>query len=315
MTAIDISEEGTAELQAFAEGLARDAGAMIRTAFCKKRSHYDRKTATDPVTETDRAVEEMLLGAIRDKFPGHSFIGEESASAAEWTTAPTWIVDPIDGTANCTFTSSSFPPVPCSYEVQEFLTVLAFSFCSPTFLKNCSTFAVVHKIPMCAVSIGFTVDREFMVGVIYNPILDEMFSASHLTPSTLNGRPIAVSDVSDLTSACVSTECGSDRSKVKNDFVLEQLTTMLQNRVQCVRMMGSCALNMAYLACGRSDIYYERGPYAWDMAAGVLIIRQAGGIVRGAGNGIDTPFDLTARSVLAFTPGMKTELVGLLSSK
>lgn len=176
-----------------------------------------------------------------------------------------------------------------------------------------SALVVVHKIPICAVSIGFTMNKEFIVGVIYNPILDEMFSASHLSVSMLNGKPIAVSEVSELTSACLSTECGSDRNSAKTDFILEQLTTMLQNRVQCVRMMGSCALNMAYLACGRSDIYYERGPYAWDMAAGVLIIRQAGGVVRSAGNGIDAPFNLTSRSVLAYTPGMRTELGEVLS--
>lgn len=267
MTALDLSKEGTAELLAFTENLARKAGTMIRTAFHSQAGDYDRKSATDPVTETDRAVEAMLFGGIRAKYPAHSFIGEESASNCEWTSSPTWIVDPIDGTAN-----------------------------------------FVHKIPVCAVSIGFTVDRKFIVGVIYNPILDELFSASHLTASTLNGTEIKVSQVSELTSACVATECGSDRAEAKVDFVLEQLSTVLRNRAQCVRMLGSCALNMAHVACGRADVYYEHGPYAWDMAAGVLIIRQAGGVVCGAENGVDTPFDLTARSVLAFTPGLASEL-------
>lgn len=161
---------------------------------------------------------------------------------------------------------------------------------------------------MCAVSIGFTVDREFKLGVIYNPISDELFSATHLTRSTLNGSAIRVSNVSELTSACVATECGSDRAEAKVDFVLEQLATVLRNRAQCVRMLGSCALNMAHVACGRCDVYYERGPYPWDMAAGVLIIQQAGGVVRSAGKGIDAPFDLTGRSVLAFTPGLAEEL-------
>lgn len=75
---------------------------MIRTAFQAPRASYDCKSATDPVTETDRAVEAMIFGAIREKFAHHALIGEESAAESEWTDAPTWIVDPIDGTANCT---------------------------------------------------------------------------------------------------------------------------------------------------------------------------------------------------------------------
>lgn len=103
MTALDLDAEGTAKLLSFTEELAREAGAMIRTAFHSQVGKYDRKSATDPVTETDHAVEAMVFGAIRAKYPAHSFIGEESASGVEWTDAPTWIVDPIDGTANCTF--------------------------------------------------------------------------------------------------------------------------------------------------------------------------------------------------------------------
>lgn len=99
---VDISENGTAELLKFAKELARDGGALIRAAFAKPAvSDYDRKSVTDPVTETDRAVEALIFGQIHERFPGHRLIGEESAPNAEWTDAPTWIVDPIDGTCNC----------------------------------------------------------------------------------------------------------------------------------------------------------------------------------------------------------------------
>lgn len=102
MTALDLDKEGTAKLLSFTEELARKAGAMIRTAFHSQVGKYERKSATDPVTETDHAVEAMFFRAIREKYPSHSLIGEESASGVEWTDAPTWILDPIDGTANCT---------------------------------------------------------------------------------------------------------------------------------------------------------------------------------------------------------------------
>lgn len=217
----DLSPPGTAALLSFAEGVAREAGAMIRKAFAAPTGggDYDRKSALDPVTETDRAVERMVFGRIRQRFPGHALIGEESAAGVEWTGAATWIVDPIDGTAN-----------------------------------------FVHRIPLCAVSIAFTYERSVKVGVIYNPLLDEMFSATHLTPSTLNGVTIHVSQIRALHSACVATECGSDRTASKVDEVLRDLRDTLVSGAMCVRMMGSCALNLAHVACGRVDVYHETGP-------------------------------------------------------
>lgn len=135
---------------------------------------------------------------------------------------------------------------------------------------------VVHRIPNCAISIGFTYHKEYILGVIYNPILDEMFEASHLTPTKKNGEPVRVSNVSELSSACIATEAGSDRSDEKVDWIMTNFKSMLRNEVQCIRMMGSCALNICNIACGRADLLYERGPHPWDMAAGVVIIRQAG---------------------------------------
>lgn len=106
----------TADLLSFAKDLAQSAGALIREAFAKERGDYDCKSATDPVTETDHAVEAHIFGRIRERFPKHSLIGEESASDTEWTNAPTWIIDPIDGTANCEFVFflNRFPCV-CAY--------------------------------------------------------------------------------------------------------------------------------------------------------------------------------------------------------
>lgn len=167
---------------------------------------------------------------------------------------------------------------------------------------------------MCAVSIGLTVNREYIVGVIYNPIANELFEATHTSDAKLNGERIQVSDVHELSSACVSTECGSDRSACKVRWIVSNVQRMLSNKAQCVRMMGSCALNLAYLACGRIDVSYERGPHPWDLAAAVLIVRRAGGVVlSGDFDGV-RPFDLTARSVLAFTPGLRTSLLSHLDT-
>lgn len=128
--AVDLSEHGTAALLQFAKDVALEAGKMIRAAFEKPcTSDYGRKSLTDPVTETDQAVEAHIFNRIRELFPTHSLIGEESASQNAFSQQPTWIVDPIDGTANCKSTRTNlrllfiplpipfptpFPSLPCS---------------------------------------------------------------------------------------------------------------------------------------------------------------------------------------------------------
>lgn len=97
----DVSPEDTEKYLAFAKDLARHGGMMIREAFHRPRSDYDRKSETDPVTETDFAVEQYVFGRIRSEFPDHECVGEETAFTTEIGDKPTWIVDPIDGTANC----------------------------------------------------------------------------------------------------------------------------------------------------------------------------------------------------------------------
>ena len=180
--------------------------------------------------------------------------------------------------------------------------------CGMEMRKSFVSLTVIHRIPMCATSIALTVDKEYIIGVIYNPVIDEMFEATHLSGSKLNGKPIQVSTVQKLQNACISTECGSDRSKEKVEWVLDNLAAVLRNNAQCIRMMGSCALNMAYVASGRMDVLYERGPHAWDMAAGVLIVRQAGGVVCGGCLRGEQTFELTGRTLLSFTPTLREEL-------
>lgn len=102
MTQLDLSESSTQQLLDFTKQMAKHAGKMIHQAFTKTNyMDYQNKSATDPVTETDKAVEDYIYSCIRKRFPTHRFIGEESASDVEWTNDPTWIIDPIDGTANC----------------------------------------------------------------------------------------------------------------------------------------------------------------------------------------------------------------------
>lgn len=164
---------------------------------------------------------------------------------------------------------------------------------------------------MC-VSIGLVVGREPVVGVVYNPVLDELFTATAHRAAALNGSPVRVSAVRDLASACVMVEYGSDRSPAKVDLMVTNLRALLSAGVQCVRATGSCALSMCYVACGRVDSYSEYGPWPWDMAAGALILRSAGGVLKGAAG---EPFRLDGRSLLACTPALETTLLELHTPK
>jgi myo-inositol-1(or 4)-monophosphatase len=94
------TEEDTAVYLEVALRVARGAGDLIKAGFAKPKGEYSRKSATDPVTETDHETEAYILRQVRSAFPTHRFIGEESAPDEKWTDDPTWIVDPIDGTAN-----------------------------------------------------------------------------------------------------------------------------------------------------------------------------------------------------------------------
>lgn len=161
---------------------------------------------------------------------------------------------------------------------------------------------------MVCVSIGLTFNRVPIVGVVFNPILNELFTATSSGAALLNGVPISVSGATDLASSCVMSEFGSNRSPAKIDLMIMNLRSLLANNVQCIRATGSCALSMCYVACGRVDSYAEYGPFAWDMAAGALIVNRAGGEVSGAAG---DDFDLTGRSLLACTPGLKKQVLAL----
>lgn len=168
---------------------------------------------------------------------------------------------------------------------------------------------------MCAVSIAFTKAKKHIVAIVYNPILEELFEATHVTCTKLNGNATRVSTVEKLNSAAIATEAGSDRTGPKTSHIVQHVTRVLEARVQCVRMLGSCALNLAYVACGRVDMAYERGPFSWDMAAGVLLVTQAGGVVHsGDLKQLHLTFDLEGRSIVAFTPSLRSEIEECLLS-
>src|SRR6266568_3265954 len=133
-----------------------------------------------------------------------------------------------------------------------------------------------YGIPHFCVSIALRLRSEIMVGVIYDPIRDEMWTGQKGERPKLNGRHFRVSDRADLAEAVISV--GLSKTGVTIEAGLPLLQRMVR-RVRKCRLLGSAALDMAYVACGRLDAYIEQGISLWDIAAGWLLIETAGGTV------------------------------------
>ncbi|MBN2391062.1 MAG: inositol monophosphatase [Anaerolineae bacterium] len=132
-----------------------------------------------------------------------------------------------------------------------------------------------HGFPHFCVSIGMMTGGELQVGVVYDPLRDELFAAQRGHGATLNGNPIHVTSVAHLADAFLATGFGYNR-RVAADNNTQRLDDFLR-RSQGVRRAGSAALDMAYVACGRFDGYWESYLSPWDLAAGVLLVKEAGG--------------------------------------
>lgn len=152
----------------------------------------------------------------------------------------------------------------------------------------------VHQYPMIAVSIGLLINHIPAVGVIYNPIFEELFQASLGQGATFNGSPMQVSQVDQLEKSLLATGFAYDRKIEKRNNYSE--FCHMTNICQGVRRGGSAALDLAYVAAGRLDGYWERGIKAWDMAAGIVLVREAGGTVTSYENG---PIDISSGRILA----------------
>jgi myo-inositol-1(or 4)-monophosphatase len=134
-----------------------------------------------------------------------------------------------------------------------------------------------HQYPFCSVSIGLLAEGVPILGVVYNPILQELFRAATGLGATLNRRPIRVSTTDQLAQSLLVTGFAYDRRETPDNNYAE--FCHLTHLTQGVRRGGSAALDLAYVACGRLDGYWERGLSLWDIAAGIALVREAGGCV------------------------------------
>lgn len=134
-----------------------------------------------------------------------------------------------------------------------------------------------HQYPCFAVSIGLFIQGEPQVGVIYDPFHDELFRAGAGLGATRNRQPIKVSQTQELSKSLLTTGFAYDRRETSDNNYAE--FCHLTHLTQGVRRGGSASLDLAYVACGRVDGYWERGIAPWDIAAGIILLREAGGKV------------------------------------
>ena len=139
------------------------------------------------------------------------------------------------------------------------------------------TFNFMNGIPQFAISIGYEEENEIKCGVIFNPILNEMFCAEKGSGAYLNNSRIRVSKRNKIKESLLVTGGPKGASKIKDKIFKEYIN--ISNNASNVRKFGSAALDMAYVACGRFDGYWQREINYWDIAAGVIILKEAGGFV------------------------------------
>lgn len=151
-----------------------------------------------------------------------------------------------------------------------------------------------HQYPFSAVSVALLVAGEPHIGVIYDPFHRELFRAATGLGATRDRQPIRVSKTAELSKSLLVTGFAYDRRETEDNNYAE--FCYLTHLTQGVRRGGAAAIDLAYLACGRLDGYWERGLAPWDLAAGVVLVREAGGVVTAYDQ---SPFDLTSGRILA----------------
>jgi myo-inositol-1(or 4)-monophosphatase len=261
------------------------AGAVMRLNY-EKPHEITMKGTIDPVTETDYQCQEIIIGMIRQAFPDHGFLAEETAVgepppaakeigqpglAWEADAPPTcrWIIDPLDGTVN-----------------------------------------FAHGFPVFCVSIAFETDGVIEYGAIYDPLRDELFEGRRGEGAWRNGQPIRVSDTARMDRALIATGFPYDiRERVTESMA--RLGRVVAS-AQGVRRAGAAALDMCYIACGRFDGYFEENLKPWDTAAGLVIVTEAGGKITAFDGG---DYDIFGPNISASNGILHDKLLSCLKSR
>jgi myo-inositol-1(or 4)-monophosphatase len=256
-----------------ASEIAREAGARLREFFAQG-VETEYKGDVDLVTVADRTAEKLIRSRLSEVFPDHGIYGEEGTRdrlEGEFR----WYVDPLDGTTNF---AHGFPQFCVSMGLEQ----------RPSDLKP-------------------TEDGTLVAGVIYDPLRDELFSAEKGKGAFLNGKPMRTSSIPRLAEALLATGFPSRKRHASPNIHFYQEFTL---RSHGVRRAGSAALDLAYVAAGRLEGFWEFNLNPWDTAAGILLVEEAGGRVTDFKG---RHFRIDSHEILASNGDIHEELLALFA--
>ena len=248
---------------------ARRAGQIInRASLDVGNLKVDVKRQSDYVTEVDRAAEAAIIDMLRDTYPDHGILAEESGLAGTSASSEyQWIIDPLDGTTN-----------------------------------------FIHGLPQYAVSIGLAHRGVMTQAVVYDPNRNELFTATRGGGAYLNDKRIRVAKRTRLEDALLGT--GFPFRVFTHIDAYMAIFRDVAQRTAGMRRPGAASLDLAWVACGRIDGFWELGLSPWDMAAGTLLITEAGGLV---GDLSGEPGYMKIGNIVGGNPKIFAQLVQLIA--
>jgi len=254
--------------------LLREGGVLLQNAYRRSGLRVEQKAPRDFVTDLDLEVERQMVGNLRRLYPDWAVLAEEGGLTGEdlGPAAPTWIVDPLDGTAN-----------------------------------------FIHGIPHFAISVALAQRREerweLLAGAVYNPIPGEMYSAVAGNGAYLNERRLQIEPSPPLADAFLTTGFPIRKPEVLAVYlpVFNRIVTVSTG----VRRLGSAALDLCYTAAGNFHGFWEPRLGPWDVAAGALILQEAGGRVIDFAGGDDF---VETGDIIGGGDGLVEEILAIIQS-
>jgi myo-inositol-1(or 4)-monophosphatase len=244
----------TWDFLATATEAALQAGALQKERYGQPHQ-VEKKGEINIVTEVDKACEALILALLRERFPEHDIVAEESLLARTGSRY-VWFVDPLDGTTN-----------------------------------------FAHGYPFFCVSIALARDQEVIAGVVYDPVKEELFTAERGSGAHMNGRRLRVTQTEALIDALLVT--GFPYDLRRDVFEALRVFYRFMSEARGIRRDGAAALDLAYVAAGRMDAFFEERLHPWDILAGGLMVEEAGGRVSRFDG---SPLLLSAESIVACGP-------------
>ncbi len=241
---------------------------VLLSHYSEGKSKVDKKGAIDLVTQADTESEKTIIGTIKNAFPDHTVLAEESG-LNKGEADHKWIVDPLDGTTN-----------------------------------------FAHRLGLFAISIAFALSGDTVIAIVLSPITGELFTAVKGKGAELNGSPINVSNAQTVSESLLVT--GFPYNLIHSFTPLMTRFSNCLKASQGVRRLGSAAMDLCFVACGRFDGFWEQNLKPWDTAAGELIAREAGATVTDFSN---KPFNIYKNEILATNGNIHKEMLLLLALK